>query len=41
MKQDNEHRPAYLRLYENMYRHSPAWQAALDRAAGKAPKGAS
>ena len=32
---------AYLRLYENMYRHSPAWQAALDRAAGKAPKGAS
>ncbi len=23
---------AYLRLYENMYRHSPAWEAALRRA---------
>jgi len=26
---------AYLRLYENMYRHSPAWESALE-AAGKA-----
>ena len=26
---------AYMRLYENMYRHSPAWQAALDAAAQK------
>lgn len=26
---------AYLRLYENMYRHSPAWQAALNRARGR------
>lgn len=23
---------AYLRLYENMYRHSPAWESALERA---------
>ena len=30
---------AYLKLYENMYRHSPAWQAALEKAAGKAPSG--
>ena len=30
---------AYLKLYENMYRHSPAWQAALAKAAGKAPAG--
>ena len=30
---------AYLKLYENMYRHSPAWQAALRKAAGKAPAG--
>lgn len=30
---------AYLKLYENMYRHSPAWQAALEKAAGKAPAG--
>ena len=30
---------AYLKLYENMYRHSPAWQAALEKAAGNAPAG--
>ena len=23
---------AYIRLYENMYRHSPAYQSALERA---------
>ena len=27
---------AYMRLYENMYRHSPAYQDALDRAASRA-----
>ena len=26
---------AYIRLYENMYRHAPAYQAALDAAAQK------
>lgn len=30
---------AYLKLYENMYRHSPAWEAALQKAAGKASSG--
>ena len=31
----NDRFGAYLRLYEKMYRFSPAYQAALDRAAGK------
>lgn len=32
----NERFSAYLRLYEKMYRFSPAYQAALNKAAGKA-----